>query len=465
MKKTLAIIALLSSAELWALGPADIANKTVRIDMENAQVARSDMYQDAALPWYLLNNITDFIIDFPASRQFTTTTSYIGRLSNEVNVSYSPDTENSKGYVKVECHDFQVLVVLTYTGPSSGTATITWHQAGDTRHFRNTTFTLQDDADAASCVKLPEEIIFHDPEIWDDGLQEILSEIERAQYRSATDKLYQQRLSSLLPLIMMTRDVSFTNPDYKGNTALHYACGLSHTRLVQWLVEHGADLEARTDRGASVDACIGGRNAGQIRTILQEARAWRDRPYSDSSVSLKAARKAARWLETEFSGSRMTSPEYSIPTDTAYAEECARLIYRSTKAGNGPSALGMDLTENPGILLTRVQNGRVSEDMFTQWVLRELRQSYLFRQHTFRRDGYVLAQLPHMMLAREDEGMPPDGSTAVYRAACEGNVELVRWLISHGADRSLTDRSGQPASLPANTPNLAEIQEALQMRD
>ena len=465
MKKPLAIIALLSSANLWALGPADIAEKTVYIHMENAQVARSGMYQPASLPWYQLENITDFIIDFPASHSFSSTPSTIGRLSNDVQVSYSPDTANNKGYIKVECDDFQVLVELTYTDHSSGTATITWHQAGNTRHFRNTAFTLEDDANSAAQVKLPEEIIFHDPPIWDDGLSAILREIENARYSNATDKLYQQRLSTLLPLIMMTRNVSFTNPDYKGNTALHYACGLSHTRLVQWLVEHGADLEARTDRGASIDACIGGRNARQIRAILQEARTWRDRPYSDSSVSLKAARKAARWLETEFSGSLMTSPDYSIPTDYTYAEECARLIYRSTKAGNGPSALGMDLTETPAILLTRVQNGRVSEDLFTQWVLRELRQSYLYRQHTFRRDGYVLAQLPHMMLAREDEGMPPDGSTAVYRAACEGNVELVRWLISPGADRSLTDRSGQPATLPANTPNLAEIQEALQMHD
>ena len=57
-----------------------------------------------------------------------------------------------------------------------------------------------------------------------------------------------------------------------GTTALHNACGLSHVEIVQWLVNHGADLDAKTAKGAGVDDCVGGPNAKAIRAILRKAR-------------------------------------------------------------------------------------------------------------------------------------------------------------------------------------------------
>lgn len=465
MKQTLVILALLGSAELWALGPTDIAHKTVRINMENALVARTDMYQEAAQPWYLLNGITDFVVDFPAKAEYTTTTTRMDRITNTVEVSYAAAPAIHKAYMSVNCEEFRILVILNYTGNTAGTATISWHEAGDTRHFRNISFTVQEDADKEAAVVLPEEIISRDPDMWDDGLQAIHSEIENASYRSATDKLYQKRLVALLPEVMMRHDASYTNPDYKGNTALHYACGLSHVELVQWLVEHGADLESRTDKGASIDACIGGKNAKKIKAILQEARAWRDRPYTGPEVDIKAAREAAAWLEQEFSGIRQESPDYTIPTDDQKARECAQILYRCAKFGTGLVALGMCRTDTPAILLVRARNAKMTEEMFVEEMLRELKQCYLYQQHVRRKDGLVLAKLPHMILAREEEGMPPDAATAVYRAAREGNAELVRWLTSYGADRRLVDEQGNTVTLPPDTPNYEAVQEALMMHD
>lgn len=463
MKLPILTLALVGAPALWALGPEDIANKTIRISMSDALIARSDINQAPEAPWYWLDEVTDFVIDFPETATFTTTAEYF--LKSNVQVSYTPDAEQNKAYVKLESTDFCVQVELTYTSNSEGTATIAWHQAGDTRHIRNIHFTVQNDFDVAARVELPEEIISTSPEGLNDGLQDIINSIETANYRTATDKLYQKRLVSLLPIVMVLQDASWTSPDYKGNTALHYACGLSHVELVRWLIEHGADLESFTDKGASIDACISGKNAKQIKAMLAEARAWRDTPYQGPEIDSVTAREAAAWLEVEFSGIDLENPAHDVLIDEQKAEQCARLIYRYIKSGNGLASLGVSVTDTTGKHLIRVRNAKVSEDMFVEWILRDLKQIRRCKQVAWRGAGMTLARLPHMILSREDEGMTTDGATAVYRAACEGNVELLQWLIDHGADRRLLNEQGSPTTLPANTPNLQQVQSILGIKN
>lgn len=454
--------AVLSSPALWAIGPQDISDKKIRIDMNEALMARSGMQLEPQYPWYLLDKVTDFIIDFPSATHFTTKVQYSVGISHNVQVSYTPDTKNNSGYINLQCPDFKVEINLTYTSNTGGTAYIAWHQAGNTWHIRHIDFCITDDNSSAFGVEIPEEIIFHDPElILDDGLQEIHSEITHTNYRSATEKLYQKRLDSLLPMVMMLGDASFTTPDYKGNTALHYACGLSHVALVRWLVEHGADLESRTEKGASVDACIGGKNAKEIKAIIREARAWRDTPYRGASIKTDDAKAAATWLETEFSGHQLQSPTHLVLINQNKAEQCARIVYRFVKQGNEPMQPGVDPTDTLGVYITRVKTAKVSEEMFVGWILQNLKQRRYCAQQEYRGAGLTLARLPHMILTREDEGMTTDGATATYRAACEGNVELLQWLIDHGATRELRDAQGSPTQLPPNTPNHNQIQKIL----
>ncbi len=465
MKHTLLTLVLLASPVLLAQGVSDISNHTVRIQMTGAQVARSAMYQLESLPWHTWKEITDFVIDFPESSTFSTSTEYSVNLSKDLTVSYHPNTAEGKAYVKLEGADLSVLITLTYTDNSSGTAEIAWHEAGDTRHIRNTTFSIQQDTDAASLVKLPEEVISRDPEMWNDGLEDILREIEATRYKSATDKLYQKRLVSLLPMVMMTFDASYTNPDYKGNTALHYACGLSHVKLVKWLVDHGADLQMSTEKGASIDACIGGKNAAEIKAILKEARAWRDAPYQGPKVDEAVAREAADYYDVAFAGVEMDKPDYAFSIKDEKAERLARILYRYIKDDNGVYSLGLCPTDMTALHLARVLNAKVTEEQFVEDITRELTIRRYYMQQVYRKDSFILSHLPHMILTREDEGMDYDAASAVYRAAREGNVELVRWLISNGANRRLMDENGKTIKLPANTPNYAEIQKALLMKD
>jgi ankyrin repeat protein len=91
--------------------------------------------------------------------------------------------------------------------------------------------------------------------------------------------------------------------------------------------------------------------------------------------------------------------------------------------------------------------------MFTEALQKELYQVRAYKLHELQKAGKSLALLPHMIMVREAEGMPYDGATALYRAACEGNVELVSWLLEHGADTRLTDKHGNVVTELKNIPN------------
>lgn len=458
------VLCLAGVPAAWALGPESVSGQTIRLEMSGAQIARSPLYGTPVLPWYTLGEVTDFVLSFPEEDAFEDDVEYGFGLSNEVSVCYHPNTKENHAYVKVECAELSVLIMLTYSSNNGGTATIAWHEAGNTRHLRNISFTVADDAEDDATVVFPEEIIAGDPELWDDGLADILQNIQKMRYRSASERLYQKRLSEMLPLVMVFHDASFTNPDFKGNTALHYACSLGHVELVRWLVEHGANLEARTEKGASIDACIGGKNGEAIKAILHQARRERDYPLRGPQVSEEEAAQAVAWLEKAFRCEDVDSPLYEIPTPDARAQEYAETLFLYVRQ-NRELPPQVDVTEPLGNLLTWLREANVHRGMFTEALQKQLRLLRANVLHELQLAGRSLALLPHMILTREKEGMAFDAATAVYRAACEGNVELVRWLIGYGADRSLRDAVGDEAVLPEDTPNAAEIIEALQMHD
>ena len=95
---------------------------------------------------------------------------------------------------------------------------------------------------------------------------------------SSTWRLYQTRLLTLLPLIQQGSPVDVTLPETKGNTALHYACGMGRVDIVEWLVNHGADVNKLTDKGKSPLDCVGGGyNAAGIRQLLLQRGARKGR--------------------------------------------------------------------------------------------------------------------------------------------------------------------------------------------
>lgn len=462
MKKSFIAISVLSGIiPLWATPPASVSAHSIRMEMEDSQVARTELHGAPQGPWYSLENLSDFVLDFPITDKNAFTTDYPrpGGGTSEIRVSYTPQAADNSALVSLENEDFCVLVTLNFSTDTSGTASIRWDEAGNTRHFRRVRFSISQE-DPGPGIVLPEEQIAHDPELWDDGLQDILRELSEHSYRSATDKLYQKRLTALLPLVGVFHDASYTSPDFKGNTALHYACGLSHTELVRWLVNHGADLEARTEKGASVDACIGGSNAAAIKNILKQARRERDYPIRGPQVSEEEAAVAVKWLERAFTCDEVDSAHYELCRIDSQAQEHGEALYLYVRQCQDIPRQ-VNKTEPLGCLLIWLKNANVDRAMFTEALQKQLYRLRAQALHERQINGKALAMLPHMMLMREEEGMNYNGANALYRACAEGNVPLVKWLLEHGAERKLRDASGQVTKLPPNTPNAAIIQQLL----
>lgn len=170
-------------------------------------------------------------------------------------------------------NDMHVDIQLYFSSETEGTADVAWHEENVSWYVENATFHINTANVTSGYVAMPQEEATEGAiQSVDDGLGVLVRELEKRTYTSAVERLYQKRLLTILPQIMEGADVNATISNANGTTALHNACGLSHVEIVQWLVDHGANLNAKTAKGASVDDCVGGPNANAIRAILRKAR-------------------------------------------------------------------------------------------------------------------------------------------------------------------------------------------------
>lgn len=96
------------------------------------------------------------------------------------------------------------------------------------------------------------------------GLDELIARLAGLKCKNSTSALYQKRLLTLLPLIRNGADVNITLPETKGNTALHYSCGLGSLNITRWLLQNGANPNAVTNKGKTPLECIGSDNRSAI---------------------------------------------------------------------------------------------------------------------------------------------------------------------------------------------------------
>lgn len=149
------------------------------------------------------------------------------------------------------------VVTLRFDSPTTATATEGVYHGNYIGSVRNIRARIQQAGASAAPA--------------DTELSRLISGLEAQKYPTAMERRYQQRLLGLLRRMAAGEPATITDAEGKGSTALHCACELSHAELVQWLVNHGADVNARTTSGASVHDCVCGKNAKAIRNILRRA--------------------------------------------------------------------------------------------------------------------------------------------------------------------------------------------------
>lgn len=254
--------------------PRSIAGKVVEINFKGAvkRTIMQDGVEEAYSAWHQCY-ATPFVFRFPID-------------SNHFEIPhFMPDTEESPyppmsvnyelvgtcAEISVRGRSHGVTVELDFEDSQSGVAhVLLGYEDGWGFDFKGATFTIRDAEMAASGVVYPENI-----EVDNNGNSEIkqmIQDLSLIRYESAVENLYRKRLMEGLNSILYGADINHVIANANGTTLLHNACGLSHVELVKWLVEHGADLDALTAKGATVEDCVGGPNAAAIRRILKNAR-------------------------------------------------------------------------------------------------------------------------------------------------------------------------------------------------
>ena len=218
---------------------------------------------------------SQMLIQFPKTGNQVTCISP-DRKKQPATVFYSPETRE----IELRGEKLNASIELDYADADSGLAEVTWTQNGTSWSSAAACFRLRSaEAEEGRVIypALENRVPLPDTpsqtiKSADDGLRRLIQELEKKTYKTAVERLYQKRLLSLLPQIAEGASTETVLPNANNSTALHYACGLSHAEIVQWLVDHGANLEAKTAKGAGVDDCVGGPNAKAIRAILRKAR-------------------------------------------------------------------------------------------------------------------------------------------------------------------------------------------------
>ena len=254
--------------------PRSIAGKVVEINFKGAvkRTIMKDGVEEAYSAWHQCY-ATPFVFRFPID-------------SNHFEIPhFMPDTEESPyppmsvNYELVgTCAEISVLgrshgvtVELDFEDSQSGVAhVLLGYDEGWDFDIKGATFTIRDAETSSPEVIYPENI-----DVEEGGhteIKQLIQDLSLIPYESAVEKLYRKRLIKGLTSVLYGADINHVLPNANGTTLLHNACGLSHVESVKWLVEHGADLDALTAKGATVDDCVGGTNAAAIRRILNRAR-------------------------------------------------------------------------------------------------------------------------------------------------------------------------------------------------
>ena len=208
--------------------------------------------------------------------------------------------------------------------------------------------------------------------------QDVIKHLNSMDCTTESAKLFRNKLLQLIPRILEGADINSALPG-ESNTALHYACGLNDIATISWLVEHGANREARNKQGQSPADC-GRLNNAHFEVVTESVLNSGDtsRPYRPVSQSAPAA--------------------ISQPQSGTSVQD---IICHLNAMGAGTGAAKVFRSKLLQIM-PRIQNG-----------------------------------------ADVSSPLPKETNTPLHYACGLNDVMTVQWLLDHGADAAARNKQGQ----------------------
>ncbi|XP_036115356.1 ankyrin repeat domain-containing protein 42 isoform X6 [Molossus molossus] len=256
-------------------------------------------------------------------------------------------------------------------------------------------------------------------------------------------------------------------------TPLHWAAHSGSLECLHWLLWHGADITQATTRGwtAAHIAAIRGQDACMQDPSITDVREWKPVHYAAFHGRLGCLQLLVKW------GCGIEDVDYNgnLPVHLAAMEghlHCFKfLLSRTNNAAQALKAFN-DNGENVLDLAQRFYKQNILQ--FIQGAEYERNDSK--DQETLAFPGHVAAFKGDLEMLKKliEDGVininerDNNGSTPMHKAAGQGHIECLQWIIKMGADSNITNKAGEkPSDVAKRFAHLAAVKllEGLQKYD
>ena len=330
------------------------------------------------------------------------------------------------------------------------------------------------------------------------SLDPLIARMRALKCKYAISAEQQRHLLELLPRIRQGESVNLVLPNTNGNTALHYSCGIGSLNITKWLLEHGANPNARNNYGEVPLQCVGNDNRAAIIQALKNYGAQSVTSYDDrSSLDPLIARMRALKCKYAISAEQQRhllellprirqgeSVNLVLPNtngNTALHYSCGIGSLNITKwllehganpnarnnygevplqcVGNDNRAAIIQALKNYGAQSVTSYDDRSSLDPLIAR-MRALKCKYAISAEQQR---HLLELLPRIRQGESVNLVLPNtyGNTALHYSCGIGSLSITKWLLTHGANPNIRNHNGKTPLHCVGDDNRAAIIQAL----